>query len=148
MHTQSISIPKYLYLSFCTLFHTRGTNLENRKWWRAAKAAASTPKNHSFTSWRLLWIVCFHNRCESFSRELKSSLYFNFWVVEICINVLFQILWKSRCYILVTFPSYLKKLRSILRTWLEKLNCGFFHSFHSWKNTTKQLFQSKFQCRK
>ena len=49
----------------------------------------------------------------------------------------FQILWKSRCDILVTFPSHLKKLRSILRSWLEKLNCAFFHLFHSWKNTTK-----------
>ena len=27
----------------------------------------------------------------------------------------FQILWKSRCHILVTFPSHLKKLRSKLR---------------------------------
>ena len=27
----------------------------------------------------------------------------------------FQILWKSRCNILVSFPSHLKKLRSILR---------------------------------
>ena len=54
----------------------------------------------------------------------------------------FQILWKSRCNILVSFPSHLKKLRSILRFWLEKLNCGFFHSLHSRKNTTKQLFQS------
>ena len=44
------------------------------------------------------------------------------------------------CHILVTFPSHLKKLRSIPRFWLEKLNCGFFHSFHSWKNTTTQLF--------
>ena len=52
----------------------------------------------------------------------------------------FQILWKSRCNILVSFPSHLKKLCSILRFWLEKLNCGFFHSFHSRKNTTKQLF--------
>ena len=60
----------------------------------------------------------------------------------------FRILWKSRCNILVSFPSHLKRLRSIPRFWLEKLNCGFFHSFHSRKNTTKQLFQSKFQCRK
>ena len=45
-------------------------------------------------------------------------------------------------------PSHLKKFRSLLRFWLEKLNCGFFHSLHSRKNTTKQLFQSKFQCRK
>ena len=28
------------------------------------------------------------------------------------------------------------------------MNCRFFHSFHSWKNTTKQLFLSKFLCRK
>ena len=27
----------------------------------------------------------------------------------------FQILWKSRCYILFTFNSHLKKLRSILK---------------------------------
>ena len=30
-------------------------------------------------------------------------------------NNYFQILWKSRCHILVTFPSHLKKLRSKLR---------------------------------
>ena len=47
------------------------------------------------------------------------------------INYFFQILWKSRCHILVTFPSHLKKLRSILIFVLEKLNCGCFHSFHS-----------------
>ena len=46
-------------------------------------------------------------------------------------NSYFQILWKSRCHILVTFPSHLKKLRSILIFVLEKLNCGCFHSFHS-----------------
>ena len=40
------------------------------------------------------------------------------------------------------FPSHLNELCSILRFWLEKLKCGFFHSFHSRKNTTKQLFQS------
>ena len=40
-----------------------------------------------------------------------------------------------RYYILVSFPSHLKKLRSILRFWFEKLNCGFFHSFYSWKTT-------------
>ena len=48
-----------------------------------------------------------------------------------------KVLW---CNILDSFPSHLKKLRSILRFWLEKFNCGFFHSFHSRKNTTKQLF--------
>ena len=45
---------------------------------------------------------------------------------------------------MVSFPSHLKKLRSLLRFWLEKLNCGFFHSLHSRKSPTKQLFQSKF----
>ena len=35
------------------------------------------------------------------------------------------------CHILVTFLSRLKKLRSILRFRLKKLNCGFFHLFHS-----------------
>ena len=30
------------------------------------------------------------------------------------VNNFFQILWNSRCDILVTFPSHLKKLRSIL----------------------------------
>ena len=59
--------------------------------------------------------------------------------------IFFQILWKSRCNILVTFPSHLNELHSILRSWLGKLNWGFFHLFHSWKNTTTQLFQSKFQ---
>ena len=34
-----------------------------------------------------------------------------------------------RWHILVTFPSHLKKLRSILRFWLEKLNCWFFTRF-------------------
>ena len=38
---------------------------------------------------------------------------------------IFQILWKSRCDILVSFPSHLKKFCSILRFWLKKLNCGF-----------------------
>ena len=41
----------------------------------------------------------------------------------------FQILWKSRCHFLVTLPSHLKKLHSIPRFWLKKLNCGFFNSF-------------------
>ena len=35
------------------------------------------------------------------------------------------------------FFSHLKKLHSILRYRLEKLNCGFYQSFHSLKNTTK-----------
>ena len=38
------------------------------------------------------------------------------------------------------FPSHLKKLHSTLRFRLLNLNCGFFfHSFHSWLYTTKQL---------
>ena len=49
-------------------------------------------------------------------------------------EIFFQILCKSRRYILVTFPSHLKKLRSKLRFCHEKLNCGFFHSIHSKKH--------------
>ena len=49
---------------------------------------------------------------------------------------------ESRCYILVSLPSHLKKLRSILRFWLEKLNCGFFFSFHS-RKTPQNNFSSQ-----
>ena len=52
--------------------------------------------------------------------------------------------WKRNQNITPTFPSHLKKLHSILRSWLEKLNCGFFHSFYSWKNNTKQTPQNNF----
>ena len=59
-------------------------------------------------------------------------------------SMFFQILWKSRWDILVTFPYLIWK--NYVLNWnsdSKKLNCGFFHSFHSWKNTTKQLFSSK-----
>ena len=94
------------------------------------------------------WVFVFKNMAnfEVFHLNISSSIKLLF--LKSVWNVFFQILWKSRCHILVTFPSHLKKLRSILRFWLEKLNCGFFHSFHSWKKTTKQLFSSKFQYRK
>ena len=62
--------------------------------------------------------------------------------IFVLINCFFLILWKSRCDILVSFPSHLKKLRSILRFWLEKLNCGFFHSFHS-RKTPQNNFSSQ-----
>ena len=52
------------------------------------------------------------------------------------------------CCILVTFPSYWKKVCSILRFWFEKLNCGYFHSFHSWKKTHRIIFSSTFWCSK
>ena len=54
---------------------------------------------------------------------------------------IFQIRWKRRCHILVTFPSHLKKLHSILRSWLEKLNCGFFHS---WKTPPNNFSSQNF----
>ena len=70
-----------------------------------------------------------------------------------------QILWKRRCNNLVNFTFHLKKLRSKLRFWLEKLNCGFFHSWektpqnnfsrqnfsveNNYFHTTKQIFLSK-----
>ena len=41
----------------------------------------------------------------------------------------FQILWKSRCFILVTFPSHLKKLHSILRFWQKSWIVNFFTRF-------------------
>ena len=75
------------------------------------------------------------------SREFVGSQHLSLLQKETFTNIFFQILWKcSRCNILVSFPSHLKKLCSILRFWLEKLNYGFFHLFHSRKNTTKQLF--------
>ena len=47
------------------------------------------------------------------SRGLQSEK------IEICrisaYNTIFQILWKSWCHILVTLPSHMKKLRSILK---------------------------------
>ena len=59
----------------------------------------------------------------------------SFWFLIFLLSIynkinFFQILWKSRCNILVSFPSHLKILHSILRFWLENLNCGFFHLFH------------------
>ena len=92
----------------------------------------------------LMWNV---NNIKVCTLRLLDSLIFLF-SSYITRRDFFQILWKSRCDSLVTFPSHLKKSCSKLRFWLEKLNCGFFHSFHSRKNTTKQLFHSKFQCRK
>ena len=45
------------------------------------------------------------------------------------VKLLFQILWKSRFDILVSFTSHLKKkIHPILRLLLEKLNCGFFQN--------------------
>ena len=55
---------------------------------------------------------------------------------------------KTRAESLVFSYIRVKKLRSTLKFWLEKLICIFFHSFHSWKKTANQLFSSKFQCRK
>ena len=45
-------------------------------------------------------------------------------------------------YYFCFFPSHLKKFRSILRFWIEKLNCGFFHSFHS-RKTPQYNFSSQ-----
>ena len=53
---------------------------------------------------------------------------------------IFQILWKSRCHILVTFLFHLKKITLYTEIfWHEKLNCGFFHWFHSRKSSTKKF---------
>ena len=62
------------------------------------------------------------------NEKMREKIYASTFKVKISVrNKIFQILWKSRCNILVIFPSPLKKFRSILRSWLEKLNCGFFH---------------------
>ena len=69
-----------------------------------------------------------------FLRSSKSYVVGNFKIIS---GFFFQILWKSGSDILVTFPSHFKKFPSKLINWLKKLNCGFFHSFQLWKNTTK-----------
>ena len=58
--------------------------------------------------------VCLKICLPSEFRYVTGELYFGK-------KYFFQILWKSRCNILVSFPSHLKKLRFILRFWLEKL---------------------------
>ena len=77
-------------------------------------------KNH------FLMMVLLEKRAH-FSLKMKENCFSKFYGKEGVIS------W-------VTFPSHLKKLRFILRFWLEKLNWGFFHSIYSWKKTTKQLF--------
>ena len=68
-------------------------------------------------------------------------------LIFFCQNIwifFFQILWKSKCHILVTFPSHLKKLRSnILIFWLERMNCGFFHYLFL---TNEKTPQNNFSC--
>ena len=91
--------------------------------------------NESLTTKVVLWSFFMSETSE---KSHNSTFLFLVWLK------FFQILWKSRCYILVGFPSHLKKLRSIPRFWLEKLNCGFFHSFHSWKKTTNQFSRKIF----
>ena len=71
-------------------------------------------------------ISCFRKRC-----KLKN-IYFSKFYGKVGV-----ISW------LITFQSYLKKLYSILRFRLAKMNCGFFHS---WKKTTKKLLSPNFQC--
>ena len=66
-----------------------------------------------FAAWKIL-----NQNWTPIGRQIVHLLY-------LCI-IFFQILWKSRCNILVSFPSHLKNFL------LEKLNCGL----------------SKFQCRK
>ena len=91
--------------------------------------------------------------CSSFVDDLTTSKIDEYFAPTIATIMYFEVLWEnlSSAYLLayLTFFQILWKSRcNILVTWLEKLNCGFLHSFQLWKNTTKQLFQSKFQCRK
>ena len=48
----------------------------------------------------------------------------------------------------VSYLGYFSISFEKITFYTEILTCGFFHSFHSWKNTTKQLFSSKYHCRK
>ena len=67
--------------------------------------------------------------------EEKINVFPKFYgKVDVISWLLFHHIWKN--YVLYwDFDS---------KSWI----MDFFHSFHSWKNTTKQLFLSKFQCRK
>ena len=47
--------------------------------------------------------------------EAKKKSFVLFLLLQVTMKYFFQILWKSEWYILDTFPSHLKKLRSILR---------------------------------
>ena len=68
--------------------------------------------NHFDNTWQKKYNVI------SFSGALDN------FVIQERIILLFQILWKSRCYILVTFPSHLKKIRFIY--WSQKVELRIF----------------------
>ena len=79
-------------------------------------------------------IKCFKKFVKSISRFILSKY--------------FPIFFGKVGIIYLSYPVYqMKELRSILRFWLEMIYCEFFHSFHSWKQTTKQFLSSKYKCR-
>ena len=112
---------------------SKQAELLQSKWRNIVDSVASLHQStqHSGGIFQIFQIVLLlkqlvRDRLEFFLSIL--TLLSRFWIETL--GIYFQILWKSKCNIFVSFPSHLKKLRSILR-----------------KNTTKQLFQSKFQCR-
>ena len=126
----------------------RHTLLKNWSWWTLS---LNQYKNVTITNyfikynrwfykfflleaWNLAWN---HQYLARQQADRRQRLWCLFWKMGTTILrhksttykcVFFQILWKSRYHqsiiSCVTFPSHLKKLRYILRFWLEKLNCG------------------------
>ena len=128
---------KYIRWMWCPFssFRNRDGSFSYKQWRKThGKSRIFSPTSNKMYTGILAWKVdffphLFHTHFSSFKKQCRKEF--------------FQNLWKCRCNILVSFPSHLKKLLSILRFWLEKMNCGFFYSFHSQKNNTKQLFPVK-----
>ena len=75
------------------------------------------------------------------SREFVGSQHLSLLQKETFTNIFFQILWKcSRCNILVSFPSHLKKLCSILRFWLWMVELWIFSLLSLEKKNHKTTF--------
>ena len=79
-----------------------------------------------FSARRYIEFVCAFFSTNSSSWKLCKKK-FEWLYVNSAKEIFFQILWKSRYHILVTFKNY---VLLILRFWLEKLNCGSFHLIH------------------
>ena len=75
------------------------------------------------------------------SREFVGSQHLSLLQKETFTNIFFQILWKwSRCNILVSFPSHLKNLRSILRFWIVDFLTGCTREKTPQNNFSSQNF--------
>ena len=114
-----LCLPPRINSTFFTFFHKEEP-------WRGLRGVKKKMSN------RFYFILFKVNKTKE---ETTCTHIFKFYgKVGVISWLLFHLIWKIT--------------RSTLRFWLGKLNCGFFQSLHSWKNTTKQLFSSKFQCRK